>query len=264
MNSIWNKPNIVQSHRLKYTIDTLTDGSDYTGNGTIFLTVSRLPTAGNTNENEENDLDNENVNDRDIHSITREQETILARYSLTGLSSLTSRLASDQGFNLSSLRAVLLPSHTDVQCTTGIPSILLSLREYSLSGSLCVIGGDGVDAYIEKIVDLTLGGMGAFADTATRLKVYSCVVPSVSSCNKNDKASDETTWWKVFEDEFIIVRARHIKYVDESVEYESEGSSDIRSDNKNIDERVNDNDNDSDSGSGSDSGSDSDSDSGSG
>ena len=94
-----------------YSLDTLTDGSEYTGNGTVFLSVRRRPPrVGGSAASEDLELCN---------------DTLLARYALTGLGSQTARLAADQCFKLSPIRALFCPSRMDVSCTCGIPSLLL-------------------------------------------------------------------------------------------------------------------------------------------
>jgi hypothetical protein len=101
----------IRKETLTYSLDTLTDGSEYTGNGTVFLTVRRRPpNAGGSVASEDLEICN---------------DTLLARYALTGLGTLTARLAADQCFKLSPVRALFCPSRMDVSCTCGIPSLLL-------------------------------------------------------------------------------------------------------------------------------------------
>ena len=99
-----------RKENISYSLDTLTDGSEYTGNGTVFLTVRRRSPKVESVASDYLDICN---------------DTLLARYALTGLSTQTARLAADQCFKLSPVRALFCPSRMDVSCTCGIPSLLL-------------------------------------------------------------------------------------------------------------------------------------------
>ena len=96
----------VRKSNFTYSLDTLTDGSEYTGNGTVFLTIRRKP----------------QLSSKDLEIL---DDTIVARYALTGLGTQTARLAADQSFKLSQIRAIFCPSRLDISCTCGIPSLLL-------------------------------------------------------------------------------------------------------------------------------------------
>lgn len=95
-----------KQHVFKCRLDTLTDGSEFTGSGTIFLTIVRVSPS--------------------------QEETIVARYALNGISPLISRLASDQALKLSHVRACFLNS-MGVDCTAGLAALLLSLSNYSIT-----------------------------------------------------------------------------------------------------------------------------------
>jgi len=84
----------------------------------------------------------------------------------------------------------------------GISSLLLALNNAG-SEKVFVAGPRGLDAYIEKNVDLVLGRYKTFP-VATTCEVTS---PSVGVAN----ASNADCWWQVYDDEFILV---HAKYVD--------------------------------------------------
>ena len=211
------------SRRLQYSLDVLTDGSEHTGHGTIFLTVSRPPkyhaaaaaiaakevksdnrSSCSTSTTTPRD-DDDNDNDEDVSFVHDESAMIQARYALTGISSLTARLASDQNFKLSPVRALLCPSRTDVACTAGIPSLLLALSNHTLTGELSVIGPAGMDEYMDDMSNLILGRRRKYP------RVSTCVVPTTG----DDGA---VAWWKVFEDEFIVVHARTIELDDRGEE----------------------------------------------
>jgi len=180
-------PRIIQFHRLQYSLDVLTDGSDHTGNGTIFLTVCTKT--------------NVKINDKDDRDVV-DQSNIQARYALSGLSTLCSRLCADQNLKLSNLRAVFCSSRIDVNDTAGIPSTLLALSNYSITGTLCVVGPEGIDDYMEEMRTIILGRRDYPI-------VSTCVVPPLSSDQNGDIS---LAWWKLFEDEYIVVHGRNLAY----------------------------------------------------
>ncbi len=189
--------------RLRYSLDTLTDGSEHTGHGSIFLTVSKGSIDTATGDG---------VNDAAIDDET--STTILARYALSGLCTLTSRLAADQNFKLSPVRAVFCASRDDVSCISGIPSLLLSLANYSSTGELYVVGDDGMDVYVDEIASAIL--------TRRRYpQVLTCVVPPSSS------SSNTQCWWKVYDDEYIMVYGKKIalNQIDDDVDDEESSCS---------------------------------------
>ena len=200
-SSLKVNPNTLQFRRpysYTYTLDVLTDGSEYTGNGTVFLTISKPSSTGTTDE------------------------AILARYALSGVSTLISRLAADQAFKLSSVRAVFCPSRKDVDCIAGIPSLLLALANYSLNGKLHVVGDQGMDGFMDHVADLVL-------KRRNYPEIVTCVVPS-----NND---DARTWWKVYDDEYIVVHARiGVGNAISQSDDESEGSGDSSEDSDDDDD----------------------------
>jgi hypothetical protein len=188
----------------RYSLDVLTDGSEHTGNGTVFLTVSRPPSsstiAAAAAANPSASLD---------------QDTLLARYALSGVSTLTSRLASDQSFKLSCVRAVFCPSsgsadwkqNRDTSSFAGMPSLLLSLSSYSMNGRLIVVGDGGIEGYMEHVADLVL-------KRRNYPEIVTCVVPLPKKKKMNEKKceeEEEDTWWMVYQDEYIVVYGRMVR-----------------------------------------------------
>ena len=173
MDSTSNEIKSTLKKKYQYALDVLTDGSEYTGNGIVFLTVSR-PSSTSTAEKD-------SFND----------DKILARYALSGVSTLISRLAADQALKLSSVRAVFCPSRKDVDYIAGLPSLLLSLANYSLNGKIHVVGDEGMDGFMDHVNDLVL-------KRRNYPEIMTCIVPS----------NDASTWWKVYDDEYIVVHAR--------------------------------------------------------
>ncbi|GFH55818.1 hypothetical protein CTEN210_12294 [Chaetoceros tenuissimus] len=181
-------------HVFKCRLDTLTDGSEFSGSGTIFLTIVRVS-----------------------HS---QEETIVARYALNGISPLISRLASDQALKLSHVRACFLSSMS-VDCTAGLAALLLSLSNYSITGKLHVVASDGIDRYMEFLNELVL-------KRRNYPQVCSCVVPD-----------DASVWWNVYQDEFIQVFAKRVRRGGDIDESESESSEEEDSDSDESDEEEN-------------------------
>lgn len=101
---------------LQHSFHVLTDGSEYSGHATVFLSVQ--PTA-----------------------------TTTVRYALTGISGMIARLAADQKFPLHHTRAVFLPS---LQSRDGLASLLLTLSQAGAE-QLTVCGGLGTCAYAEHL-----------------------------------------------------------------------------------------------------------------
>jgi ribonuclease BN (tRNA processing enzyme) len=122
-------PTIKQPHRarrrrpLQHSFHALTDGSEFTGNGCIFLTV--YPTATST-----------------------------IRYALCGVCEQVSRIAADQRFPLQFTRAVFMLSSND-DSLDGLASLLLTLQQAG-AANLTVVGANGTCDKVEGIVDTIL------------------------------------------------------------------------------------------------------------
>ena len=172
-----------QLQQLHFFLDIVTDGSEHTGLGATFLTIAR---------------GSQQRNNGSPPNARIEDKTVLARYAMTGLPTLTSRLAADQAFKLSPVRAVLCPIF-DVSTTAGIPSLLFALSNYSLTGKVNIVGPSGIGKYTDEMVSLILG----------RRKVYpmvlNCEIPSRFD---GDTGQTNDCWWRVYEDEFVFVHAR--------------------------------------------------------
>lgn len=127
---------------LEFSLDVITDGSEHTGHGTIFLTISKKPFS--------------------------DSSSVLARYAIGGLSSTTARLCTDQKFSVRHVRAVTCPTHS---CGAGLASLVLNLSQAG-AASLAVCGGPGVASFAEKVVSIILRNR-AYPKVAT------CEVPLV-------------------------------------------------------------------------------------
>ena len=142
----------MNSKHLAARLEILTDGSDKTGGAAIFLTIRR---SINHVENSDDD-DNKTSQSSDGHDGFCYQEspqniddgTIVARYNLSGIPSLTGRLSSDQSYKLLQngvFNAVLVPSLVQSssdggtmrgECIGGLPALFLNLIQagYKIAG----------------------------------------------------------------------------------------------------------------------------------
>ena len=192
---------VIDPSRLVLSLDTLTDGSERTGHGAIFLSIRKGPKQTTST----GDVVDESMGLESLESAVDDSDpshSILARYAISGLPTLTARMCADQRLHLASTRAAFLPN-LDPASIVGIPSLLLALNNAG-APKVFVAGPRGVDAYVERNVDLVLGRYKAFPAATT------CEVPSPSG-DGSGIAHNSDCWWQVFEDEFIRV---HAKYVD--------------------------------------------------
>jgi ribonuclease BN (tRNA processing enzyme) len=190
--------------RFFFTLDVLTDGSEHTGHGTIFLSVRKQPqhiANGNTNKNKNDaDADDDRNNPEDTSRWLKENMDVsppTARYAISGLGDCFARLCADQRMKLSPIRAVFLPNNNQ-DCTDGLPALLLALHSAG-SSSLHVVSPD-TENNMEEMMEIILGSRLRSMNVAT------CQVPAATSSSSSSSSSFE--WWKVYEDEFLQVHAR--------------------------------------------------------
>eukprot|EP00934_Nitzschia_sp_Nitz4_P008345 Nitzschia sp. Nitz4//scaffold65_size103378//92020//94530//NITZ4_004483-RA/size103378-exonerate_est2genome-gene-0.89-mRNA-1//1//CDS//3329556291//8335//frame0 len=183
-------------HRVCFTIDVLTDGSEYTGNGTLFLSVWKKPLDVSCCSK-----NSSGTTERTWTAWLEEASSFsspLARYAIAGLGDATARLCADQRFKLASTKAVFLPS---LQCADGLPALLLALHTGG-APNLHVAGPDA--AFVEDMATLILG-------PKRHLQINNCQVPSIPSVaeneHKKDKEEKNVAWFSVYQDEFVTVHA---------------------------------------------------------
>ena len=132
----------MQSKNLEARIEILTDGSNKTGGAAIFLTIRRcIPQDLCPNDGEPSQTSGSN---HDFYYKESPQDgddgTILARYNLSGIPSLTGRLSSDQSYKLlqnGAFSAIFVPSLVQSvncgggiirgECVGGFPALFLNL-----------------------------------------------------------------------------------------------------------------------------------------
>lgn len=127
---------------LPHSFHVLTDGSEYTGDGCVFLTI--CPTATST-----------------------------IRYALSGVVEQVARLAADQKFALHSTRAVF-SSSTASSSLDGLASLLLTCQQAGVE-QLHVCGAMGTCRMVDGIVDTILH------KKTTHPRVYACEIPTDSN-----------------------------------------------------------------------------------
>jgi ribonuclease BN (tRNA processing enzyme) len=258
------------SSSLCFTLDVLTDGSEFTGHGTIFLSVwrrSRLQTLPQAQQRSATAESSAVVEDENVTTTTdKDKETPvnhptsstsswllevmnttapLARYAISGLGDGTARLCADQRVKLAPTRAVFLPCSTtttsattipldksdncDTRTTTtgggacwdGLPALLLALHTAG-APSLHIVAPstttttktgnasekeDSTSSLLEDLSSLVLG-------RRKDLEIRTCHVPSPLSVafsppttTTREAKETATRWWRVYEDEYLIVHA---------------------------------------------------------
>ncbi|KAL7481557.1 hypothetical protein ACHAW6_007241 [Cyclotella cf. meneghiniana] len=224
---------------MEASLEILTDGSDLTGGPAVFLTLRKSKSidkqAGKPSSTSHQDV----VHYEIPSSLDEGEGSITARYNLTGLPSLTGRLASDQSFKLLSdgaFRCILLPSLTP-DSTGGLAAFFLSLVQagYAVSRPRCLPAAklsdrDGSDD--ESTIDgnepcdhsrqwksrspygdisiigpqntcVLIDGVldTLFGNGRNRPAIRLCEVPSPSKDNR----TPECCWWDVYQDLYIRV-----------------------------------------------------------
>ena len=164
-----------------YTLDVLTDGSEGTGDGTLFLSVWKKSKLANVDD----DLN------KDPQMIEQLATGVpRARYAVTGLGDLTSRLATDQRFKLQTVKAVFCSTAAGVW---GLPALLIALHQAG-AAELSIVSTQSDK--IEKMIDLL----------EMRRKN-----PVVRLCQVPDEHCGSDYWWQVYRDEYLLVHAKQWK-----------------------------------------------------
>lgn len=227
-------------HEVCFTLDVLTDGSEYTGHGTLFLSVWRAPTASittsrRTREDENRTSDHKDEEDDSSLSVPSSKKSAividaeymetsppLARYAISGAGDSIARLCADQRFKLASTRAVFMPqSSWESQSADGLSALFLALYSAGAPFLHVVAPSDHTksgteqsdtasnqrypphgerfrpmdDDWIEELASITLGRHKHF-------DIRTCIVQK-----DTESSSDQIAWWKVFEDEYVVVHA---------------------------------------------------------
>lgn len=182
MNATRRRPEVC------FTLDVLTDGSEYTGSGSLFLSVWKKPTAKKAS-----------TTPHDETGWLKESMALnppLSRYAIAGVGDLTARLSADQRFKLASTRAVFSPTQ---DCLDGLSALLLALHSAG-APSLHIVSTQGET--MEELATIVLG-------TRRNLKISNCQVPAPTKnrCDEESSSSTSPGWWQVYNDDYITVHA---------------------------------------------------------
>lgn len=197
-----------------YSLDVVTDGSEAT-EPTVFLSVTRQLAESAT-------ATAAAIDDDDDYEANSQTTPTLARYAIVGLSEMTGRLVADQKFSWATTRAVFLYNnhHVPMQQNSqkavsgsgggglwGLPGILFALKQAG-AAELTVVAGTEDDA---SSTEAMVKSLSLWANNP---HIRIAAVPSSESSNANAKDDDESastavaiSWWKMYEDEFIMVHA---------------------------------------------------------
>jgi ribonuclease BN (tRNA processing enzyme) len=200
--------------RIRFTLDVLTDGSEYTGHGTLFLSVWKAPLAPSSTAA----TSRHESTEHDLTIDVLKEATLLARYAVSGLGDALARLAADQRFKLAATRALFVPTQGSGCCVDGFAALLLALHG-SGSPRLHVVMPPSVeeeeeetgvvrkqhkhdqdDDVVERLANIALGAH-------KHLSIQTCTIQSPPDQAGDGAGGVEAPWWKVFEDEFLEVHA---------------------------------------------------------
>ena len=164
-----------------------------------------------------------------------ERHTPVARYAISGIGDATARLCADQRFKLAPTRACFVPDLSNFSAAAdGLSSLFLALygagspslhvvvpASFARSNTGSKIRGnsnsnsnsdrnrngnrkkeedDSGGAFVEELATITLGAHKKF-------DIRTCEVRHP----ENETTDDSLTWWKVYEDEYLLVHASSSK-----------------------------------------------------
>jgi ribonuclease BN (tRNA processing enzyme) len=167
-----------------YTLDVLTDGSEYTGDGTLFLSVWKSSIAFTASPPD----DATNTNSTSSWHERVATNKLIARYAVTGLGDLLARLVADQRYKLNTVQAVFCS--TNNKALWGLPALNMALYGAG-AAEVSIISTQS------QRVESVLALLESHRKNPT---VHLCQVPNIES--------DSTTWWKVFQDYHLLVHAQ--------------------------------------------------------
>ena len=203
---------------LFYSIDVLTDGSEWTGNGTLFVSVYKEAPYANEYWKEAAGSSSVIDDSQAERSDRWPQVTPLARYAFGSLSDLTSRLAFDQRYSLATTKAFFQlqqqqnnDSNTpQCQGLEGLPALLLNLQQAGAEQvTLCLDSKEGPDNNNNNNM------MQAIQDTIELIvpshrsqhpRVQLCCVPRSLPTD-----TDPSCWWMVYRDDYIVVHSKRVQ-----------------------------------------------------
>lgn len=148
MNSHERRLPVHHNHQVCFTLDVLSDGSECTGRGTLFLSAWKQTTNPSPSWLQE----------------AMEIGSPLCRYAISGIGDLTSRLAADQRLKLAPTQAVFAPTPDSLD---GLSALLLALR--SAGAASLHVASTSADI-IDELMEIVLGNRCNF-------QVSNCEIP---------------------------------------------------------------------------------------
>jgi hypothetical protein len=215
---------VIDERRLRYSLDIISDGSAFTGDGTLIFSILRGSAASLLCSSRNNSATSNGSGTSSIDNCD-EEEVIVQRYSF-GYCENMGRLLQDQKQKISKVTAVFLPK-TNVAATSGIPSLLLALSDTGATEQITMVGPPPLRRYINFITHM-------FLNKRLYPKVNLCEIPTThhqsTECKEksvtqkrsydgetkkrmedsttNHSIDESPTWWSVYNDEYVHVYAR--------------------------------------------------------
>lgn len=233
------------SKDLKARIEILTDGSDKTGGAAIFLTIRRCINHVECPDNQDTSQSSDGCDHFYYQESPQDLDdgTIVARYNLSGIPSLTGRLSSDQSYKLlqnGAFNAVLVPSLMQSldsergamrgECIGGLPALFLNLIQagYKIAGGNTSSNKNNKIASTEYSSDSSVE-CEKIAYTDTRYSDVSIIGPSGlndtidglldtmfgnirrrPSLRLCEVPHGDEQWYEVYEDSYVCIWARSV------------------------------------------------------
>jgi ribonuclease BN (tRNA processing enzyme) len=235
---------------LEARIEILTDGSDNTGAAAVFLTIRRCCSHVQCPDGDDPSPSSDGHDDCYYQESPRDVDdgTIVARYNLSGITSLTGRLSSDQSYKLlqnGAFSAILVPSLVKFlgcdggimrgECMGGLPALFLNLIQagYKIAGggnnndnkkkldSTEYSSDSGIDCETKGYADTSYNDVSIVGPSALNNTIDGLLDtmfgnsrrrPSLRLCEVPH--GDE--WYEVYEDSYVCIWAQSIPHHDTS------------------------------------------------
>lgn len=239
----------MNSKDLEARLEILTDGSDKTGGAAIFLTIRRCINHVENSDDDDNTTSLSSDGHDDYFCYQESPQdiddgTIVARYNLSGVPSLTGRLSSDQSYKLlqnGAFNAVLVPSLVQSsdsdggtmrgECVGGLPALFLNLIQagYKVAGDNTNTNQNNKVASTEYSSDSSVD-CEQIASTDTRFNDVSMIGPaglndtidglldtmfgnyrrrpSLRLC----EVPSDNQWYEVYEDSYVCIWAQSLPH----------------------------------------------------
>jgi ribonuclease BN (tRNA processing enzyme) len=178
-------PSTSQYINTTYTLDTLTDGSEGTGDGTLFLSVWKQSIANPTTIR------------------LSPSDKPCACYAIQGLGDGTSRLAADRQYKLGSVRAVFVP-YTNHCGLWGIPSWTCAARAAGVAQVHVVApNATRIEQFLQSVEGRRPYPSIALCQLPPPKEPWTTISGTTQQGDTN-----ATTWWYVYQDDYLLVHAQ--------------------------------------------------------